>query len=66
MLEMIQMVRAMQQNELKMRMTQLNNEIQDIVKQNAQIEKIQSKDDLKQSVEMNVNFPNVNSKKEIE
>lgn len=66
MLEMIQMVREMQQNELKMRMTQLNNEIQDIVKQNAQVEKIQSKDDLKQSVEMNVNFPNVNSKKEIE
>ena len=66
MLEMIQMVREMQKNELKMRMTQLNNEIQDIVKQNAQVEKIQSKDDLKQSVEMNVNFPNVNSKKEIE
>lgn len=66
MLEMIQMVREMQQNELKMRMTQLNNEIQDIVKQSAQIEKIQSKDDLKQSVEMNVTFPNVNSKKEIE
>ncbi len=67
MLEMIQMVREMQQNELKMRITQLNNESQDIVKQTNQVGKIQSQtDSIEQSVKIAATFPNVNSKKEIE
>ena len=67
MLEMIQMVREMQQNELKFRMANLNNEIQDVIRQNSQIEKIKSQQELlEQSVAITANFPSVNSKKEIE
>ena len=67
MLEMIQMVREMQQNELQFRMASLNNELNDLMKQNSQIEKIKSQQDmLEQSVSITANFPSVNSKKEIE
>ena len=67
MLEMIQMVREMQQNELQFRMANLNNELNDLMKQNSQIEKIKSQQDmLEQSVSITANFPSVNSKKEIE
>lgn len=67
MLEMIQMVREMQQNELQFRLSSLNNEIQDVMKQNAQVEKIKTQQQLlEQSVSISASFPSVNSKKEIE
>jgi len=46
MLEMIQMVREMQQNELQFRMANLNNELNNLMKQNSQIEKIKSQQDM--------------------
>ena len=67
MLEMIQMVREMQQQELQFRLSSLNNEIQDVMKQNAQVEKIKTQQQLlEQSVSISASFPSVNSKKEIE
>ena len=48
-------------------MANLNNELNDLMKQNSQIEKIKSQQDmLEQSVSITANFPSVNSKKEIE
>ena len=67
MLEMIAMVREMQQQELQFRLSSLNNEIQDVMKQNAQVEKIKTQQKLlEQSVAISASFPSVNSKKEIE
>lgn len=67
MLEMIAMVREMQQQELQFRLSSLNNEIQDVMKQNAQVEKIKTQQKLlEQSVSISASFPSVNSKKEIE
>ena len=67
MLKMIQMVREMQQQELQFRLSNLNNEIQDVMKQNAQVEKIKTQQQLlEQSVSISASFPSVNSKKEIE
>ena len=67
MLKMIAMVREMQQQELQFRLSSLNNEIQDVMKQNAQVEKIKTQQKLlEQSVAISASFPSVNSKKEIE
>lgn len=67
MLEMIAMVREMQQQELQFRLSSLNNEIQDVMKQNAQVEKIKTQQKLlEQSVAISASFPSVNSRKEIE
>ncbi len=67
MLKMLEIVRDAQQMTLNTKVAQFNNRIQDILKQGAQVEKIQSqKDSLEQSVEITATFPNVNSKKEIE
>lgn len=67
MLEMIAMVREMQQQELQFRLSSLNNEIQDVMKQNVQVEKIKTQQKLlEQSVAISASFPSVNSKKEIE
>ena len=67
MLKMLEIVRNTQQMQLKTRMTQFNNEIQNILKQTNQVGKIQSQtDSIEQSVKIAATFPNVNSKKEIE
>ena len=64
---MLEIVRNTQQMQLKTRMTQFNNEIQNILKQTNQVGKIQSQtDSIEQSVKIAATFPNVNSKKEIE